>query len=183
MLVVGLILLVVSVCFVVLYSVPQEMKTVYQSSISFVNGNTGLPYNGQVYTMAYPTLSFNANIGDKVVVSQFLVHTSNNDGWLASDQTKMFIEKTDGDVIGTFSSNIVNVPIIVGSSSLPSHDGYQIELGNNAALSRADLGVYDITVDIYSKANNLLYLIIAIILVAVAIACMITGLTRKTGVR
>ena len=181
----GVVLLFVGVILIAFYEIPQETKKTYTATVDWSKSSTRLPYKGQTYQMAYVDYISPVNLGDEIVVANDLVQ-GNGGNWAT-----VFIERWDGSPILTFSTFPMSYPVVVGTSDLPltSDKGYRVELGvvpTNASktsegyVDLRTLGAYSITVNVYSKGLNQIYLLSSVLFLLSGLILAICGAILKS---
>lgn len=178
---IGLILIIAGSALLLLDMTTYGLNTSYRDFEDFQGSLNLRPqtYNNQTYTMAYHTEFIHANPDDKIVITTKITR-SNNGVWAT-----VFIEDDDVNnvdliegagngpaVILTYSTKSFPVySAIVGTDTGTDQSGiYGIRLGAvsppNSSESLAELGAYEVSINVYSKGSNSLYLVLGILLLS-----------------
>jgi hypothetical protein len=182
---IGLILLVAGGVLIALDETTYGLNTSYGLPADFALSNNQqlYSYNGQQFVMIYNPLEFQANVGDKLVITS--TETRDNGGNWAT----LFIQSAYvNNPTNLLTYNTQAYPIYtvdVGTIILPNDQSgiYYANLGavqTNTSADPQTLGAYTITVDVYSKGSNLMYLIIAVLFLIAGIVVTIVGLVLKS---
>jgi hypothetical protein len=182
--IIGLILLIACGALYAVYEVPQETVKSYNATVGFLSSGSGLPYNGQTYSMAY-AFWVEAKDGDRIVITNEL-NSDNLENWAT-----VFVERFDGTPIVTLDTFEPTFnSMIVGTSNLPDYGdgGYRIELGvvpfvdqktPEGYINMTSLGSYNITVYVHSHGLIQTYLILSVLSLIAGIAVTIVGLVSR----
>lgn len=152
--IVGIAVLIFGLIVLALWMLPQETKTTYSGVADFGAASGWQVYEGTNYHMVY-SVRFFAEMDDRIVIT----HTPlGNNGMFQ----RFFI--TGEQILCSYTS-WEPFSAVVGTSTLPAVGsyGYWYHL-NVGAPSGSDSGSWRLTVDVYSKKQNQVLLILSITL-------------------